>query len=91
MSKYRKKPVVIEAFHLGIEDAPEWFIEAVEQDNVAFVVSPDGCVKCKIRTLEGVMEANAGVDYIIRGVDGELYPCKADIFEKTYEAVTEDE
>ena len=89
--KYRKKPVVIDAFHFGFEDAPEWFIEAVEQDNVTFVISADGFAKCKIRTLEGVMEANAKIDYIIKGVNGELYPCKADIFEKTYEAVTDDE
>ena len=41
---------------------------------------------CEIKTLEGTMIANAG-DYIIQGVNGEIYPCKADIFDKTYEAV----
>lgn len=41
--------------------------------------------KLKIQTLEGVMEASVG-DYIIKGVNGEFYPCKPDIFEKTYEA-----
>ena len=39
---------------------------------------------CEIKTLEGTMKASAG-DYIIRGVNGEIYPCKPDIFEKTYE------
>lgn len=38
---------------------------------------------CEIKTLEGTMIANAG-DYIIQGVNGEIYPCKADIFQKTY-------
>ncbi|MEK3933670.1 hypothetical protein MKY55_29200, partial [Bacillus sp. FSL R7-0642] len=41
---------------------------------------------CEIKTLEGVMIGKGG-DYIIKGVNGEIYPCKADIFEKTYEAV----
>ena len=56
--KYRKKPVVVEAF---VTDEP-----------------------MDIETLEGVMHASAG-DYIITGVNGEKYPCKPDIFEKTYE------
>jgi len=43
---------------------------------------------CHIHTLEGTMTANIG-DYIIKGVNGELYPCKPDIFEKTYEKVQE--
>lgn len=42
----------------------------------------------RIRTLEGVMGANVG-DYIIKGVAGEFYPCRADIFEQTYEAASE--
>lgn len=40
----------------------------------------------EIETLEGTMKANVG-DYIIKGVDGEIYPCKPDIFEKTYEKI----
>lgn len=44
--------------------------------------------KLKIKTLEGVMTADIG-DYIIKGVNGEFYPCKPDIFEKTYEEVKE--
>ena len=60
MAKYRKKPVVIEAYQTEIE--------------------------LDIETLEGTMHANAG-DWIITGVNGEKYPCKSDIFEKTYEPV----
>lgn len=41
-------------------------------------------IECTIRTLEGEMNANLG-DYIIKGINGELYPCKPDIFDKTYE------
>lgn len=60
--KYRKKPVVIEAYQTHV-------FRSVE-------------------TLEGVMQASPG-DYIITGVDGEEYPCKPDIFEKTYDLVEE--
>lgn len=49
--------------------------------------TPDAQV-IKIETLEGVMDASIG-DWIIKGVNGEFYPCKPDIFEKTYEAVEE--
>ncbi|MPN25534.1 hypothetical protein SDC9_172946 [bioreactor metagenome] len=58
--KYRKKPVVIEAYQTNKE--------------------------LMIHTLEGDMKASIG-DYIVTGVDGEQYPCKQDIFEKTYELV----
>ena len=60
MSKYRKKPIVVEAYRTDKE--------------------------MDIKTLEGVMHANIG-DFIITGVNGEIYPCKPDIFEKTYEKV----
>lgn len=62
--KYRKKPIVIEAY---------------QTDKVMY-----------IETLEGTMKANVG-DYIITGVNGEQYPCKPDIFNKTYETVSEEE
>ncbi|EEG24790.1 hypothetical protein EIKCOROL_00563 [Eikenella corrodens ATCC 23834] len=48
----------------------------------------EGELFAKINTLEGVMTASQG-DWIIRGIHGELYPCKPDIFEQTYEAVGE--
>lgn len=63
MAKYRKKPVVVDAYQTDKE--------------------------MNIETLEGVMHASVG-DYIITGVNGEKYPCKPDIFEKTYDKI-EDE
>ena len=84
--KYRKKPVVIEAFKWtgGIDqlEDPEWIVEEIKKGNVWF----DRPSTMKIKTLEGVMTAQIG-DYIIQGVNGEIYPCKPDIFEKTYEVV----
>lgn len=82
--KFRKKPIVIEAVQFqqptGVADAPGWLIDAIRQD-VFLVV--DGVAY--ITTLEGIMTAQPG-DWIIQGVKGELYPCKADIFAATYEA-----
>ena len=81
--KYRKKPVVIEAFRFYIDEfMPDWFADKVTANEI--ITHKDGT--CDIVTLQGVMRANKG-DYIIRGVNGELYPCKPDIFEKTYELV----
>lgn len=92
MSKFRKKPVVIEAFkwtgdRTQTED-PLWVIEAIKNDVVFFKGKLTEDVKLCIKTLEGTMTADRG-DYIIQGVNGELYPCKPDIFEKTYELVEE--
>lgn len=86
--KYRKKPVVIEAikFDSIIADS---LIEIKEilgfQDLIISFKEPNNPV-IKIETLEGAMSANIG-DYIIKGVQGELYPCKPDVFESTYEIV----
>ena len=60
--KYKKKPIIIEAYQTEVE--------------------------VLIETLEGTMKANPG-DYIIRGIKGELYPCKPDIFKETYEKIQE--
>lgn len=77
--KYRKKPVVIEAM--------QYTRNALEAERVAEwcggTQSDDGCM---IETLEGDMLARYG-DWIIKGVQGEFYPCKPDIFEMTYERV----
>jgi hypothetical protein len=79
--KYRKKPVVIEAVQF-VGDAIEGFeIIAVGLDELG-----NQHFNLVIPTLEGVMYASEG-DWIITGVNGEKYPCKPDIFEKTYEAV----
>ena len=76
--KYRKIPVVIEAVQwVGTNE-----LEIKEFANDHAVVDPYGTLY--ILTLEGVMYASTG-DYIVKGVDGEFYPCKPDIFEKTYE------
>lgn len=85
--KYRKKPVIIDAFKYdrdlkgsdGNFYVPEWAVKAFEQEVIHF---EDG--EMFIETLEGTHHASVG-DYIIKGVNGELYPCKPDIFEKTYE------
>jgi hypothetical protein len=93
--KYRKKPVVIDAIKYNGDN----LIQALEftgmhpkfyeffdslGDYEDYVKSTGGIFK--IFTLEGVMSVSIG-DYIIKGVSGESYPCKPDIFEKTYEAV----
>lgn len=86
--KYRKKPIVIEAFKFikkGFTNTnphiPVWFVSAINDNTIRF--HPDGfCIK----TLEGNMIANDG-DYIIQDIKGEIYPCKPDIFEATYEKV----
>lgn len=82
MAKYRKKPIVIEAYCPYKGKMPEWFKEASYSGNVRELVSGG----FDVNTLEGTMHASVG-DWIIKGVAGELYPCKPDIFEKTYEPV----
>lgn len=87
MAKFRKKPAVIDAFlWTGGPDQtedPEWIVEAIKDGKVHFAVI--GGPAMFIETLEGQMKASSG-DWIIRGVKGEIYPCKPDIFELTYEA-----
>ena len=80
--RYRKKPIVIEAMQFTDEmkDRVHTWIRC----NTAGDFDDDGNPILKIQTLEGVMVANLG-DWVIKGVKGEFYPCKADIFELTYE------
>ena len=95
MPKFRKKPVVIEAVQWTGENLPEvfkftgkhqefdtWFENWKTYENY---VKKNGNT-FKIITLEGTMTAQPG-DWIIRGVNGEHYPCKPDIFEATYDAL----
>lgn len=87
--KYRKKPVVIEA--IQFKDDPKTLAEISKFLNGTsrpVRVSYDDPEKptMLIETLEGVMKADVG-DYIIKGVKGECYPCKPDIFKQTYEKV----
>lgn len=92
--KYRKKPVVIEAFQMtearrwDNSEWPEWLHEAWNRRHGERSLSidsddPDGA-RFVIGTLEGVHRVTWG-DWIIRGVKGELYPCKPDVFAATYE------
>ena len=81
MARYRKKPVEVEAVRFTGENADE--IGHFAGFN-AFKAGREGALK--IKTLEGVMTVSPG-DYVIRGVQGEHYPCKPDIFEQTYDAV----
>lgn len=86
MSRYRKKPVVVEAFQLMRKPWPDWFYQAGVDGVVTIEFEKSRPRYATIRTLEGNHRAEPD-DYIIRGVKGELYPCKPDIFEQTYERV----
>ncbi len=90
--KYRKKPIVIEAWHWHQHGPsyghPAWLALALKiwpaSGGVLFEPDYPGGARIAINTLEGVISAMPG-DWIIRGIKGELYPCKPDIFEATYE------
>lgn len=79
--KFRKKPVVIEAFKWLHDEVPEWWTSASADIKIEVHTG-----SAFINTLEGIHEARPG-DFIIKGIKGELYPCKPDIFELTYEPV----
>lgn len=87
--KYRKKPVVVEAVEF-YSNIPESVNEAKVFAGKYFADYQEHYASDKriyfIRTLEGEMKLTDG-DYIIQGVNGEYYPCKPDIFHKTYEVV----
>jgi hypothetical protein len=93
--KFRKKPVVIEAFQMTEErrasnvDWPSWLHQAWQlergaQGSLYPTEAGTGSGTLSIGTLEGQHLVSWG-DWIIQGVNGEIYPCKPDIFEKTYE------
>ena len=92
--KYRKKPVVIEAIQwtgLNLEEIKSFVGESLQYDiiDTAWQVGKGvPYVDMVIKTLEGNHVCTKG-DFIIKGVHGEFYPCKPDIFEKTYELVEE--
>jgi hypothetical protein len=99
MSQYRKKPVVIDAWQFtsraDLLKSPDWLRSVVStaarEPRVGEVIAFDSPIDTEellaIGTLEGRMIAGVG-DFIIRGVKGEIYSCKPDIFEMTYEAVS---
>lgn len=88
--KFRKKPIVIEAVQLTPSTLPELYDflgitgKGCFQDCGHGIDPSDG--KFKITTLEGVMIADVN-DWITKGIKGEFYPCKPDVFAKTYEPV----
>jgi len=103
MPLFRKKPVMIEAvqfFGLDVaesgrynihfdtkEELPKWLRDALIDETI-FAALTDNIEFVYVKTEEGLMEAAEG-DWIIRGVKGEIYPCKPDIFAMTYEPVDE--
>ncbi len=91
MPKFVKKPVVIDAFIWTggpdqMEDPP-WICEAMENNDVWVTKRPSALLQLAIRTASGVVFASRG-DYIIRGVDGEIYHCPPGVFTATYDRVT---
>ena len=89
MTKYRKKPIVIEAMQYTKFNRAAC-IKFCDAKHTS--IDDDGCkyglLNLRINTLEGTMSANVD-DWIIKGIKGEFYPCKPDIFEATYEALPE--
>lgn len=93
MPKFRKKPVEIEAVEVvdvirnynnkTMDRMPNWLCEAIAADGTIDV----NAIDIRVHTLEGVMVGDLN-DWIIRGVKGELYPCKPDIFAATYDPVS---
>lgn len=79
---YRKKPIVIEAMQLNLHNRDK--ILAFAEGHITLAYRDGYLEGAFIDTLEGGVYATYG-DYIIKGVDGEFYPCKPSVFEKTYE------
>lgn len=91
--KFRKKPVVIEAMKLTLQNIAElilWINAGLPDEAMARAHKPYTLDAIQIRTLEGYMIASVG-DWIIKGVKGEFYPIKDDIFRATYEPVTQND
>ena len=91
--KYIKKPVIVEAFQLERRylNWPQWAHDALTENiiishNTGKFHNPAEETYLIIKTLEGDMKASFG-DYIIKGVKGEIHPCKPDIFEMNYDKV----
>jgi hypothetical protein len=86
VQKYRKKPVVIDAMpYTGTYESAKSVIDWVREHGQQAIAGDSSSGRwLKIVTLEGHMDASAG-DYIIKGVQGEFYPCKPGIFSETYE------
>lgn len=88
--KYAKKPIIIKAFKyegdLSANDkycVPSWGVEAYENGTLHYKETDDSPSELFAKTLKGDMLCEVGC-YIIQGVEGEIYPCRSDIFNKTY-------
>lgn len=82
--RYRKKPIIIidTVRYVIDESLPDWFMDRVSNNTI--IIHEDDT--CHIKTLEGTMKSEYG-DYIILSINGEVYPCKPDIFKKIYEKI----
>ena len=86
INKYKTKPVVIEAMqYINFSQSYGDLSKFVNDHNSLFIVEPQN-PQLAIKTLEGNMRISEG-DYIIKGLRGEFYPCKPDVFEKKYEKI----
>lgn len=97
MSKFRKRPIIVEAFQWPSNDPPEWWKDALSiEDGCATGNAREhgrlfgglGETHALVATLEGTMRINQG-DWVICGVKKEIYPCKPDIFKITYELIND--
>jgi len=86
MAKYQHKPTVVEAVKVEDLVSAHHALKAIGAKNVSLSWTPPGLV---IETLEGSLRADVG-DWVIRGVNGEFYPCKADRFSQLYDEVKPD-
>lgn len=91
-NSYRKRAVVVEAFRLVIgADMPDWFDAAIQDGRITHPdedppINDWGRQGLDVQTPNGKVHASTG-DWIIKGVAGELYPCKPEVFERTYSSV----
>lgn len=86
IQKARKKPIEIEFIQFKDVESGEAIVEWADNYNSVLDISDENKLNIIIMTLEGAMIADV-YDYIIKGVNGEFYPCKPNIFEKTYEVL----
>ena len=75
--KYIKKPVTVEAFVLGFDRIPQWYIDALNRNDIVHTgkYGKIDSTSISIKTPDGTMKAQHG-DYIVKGIEGEIYPCK---------------
>lgn len=88
MAKYKKKPIIIDAVQWdGTEESFRQVLDMNRTESFCHYIREEGMIA--IETLEGIMYAMPN-DWIIKGINGEFYPCKPDIFEETYEELSDE-